>query len=63
MSRCEYEDCNQEAHFALYQFKKNFTKKWVNVYDEHDKLIASANSQLRRGYPNKIFKEVYESKL
>ena len=58
MTRCEYEDCGREAHFALYQFKNNFTKKWVNVCDKHDRFIAEANSQLRRDYPNKIFKEV-----
>ena len=47
--KCEYEGCHLKAKYALYRFDKT-TKKWVNVCDEHDREIVTANAQFKRKY-------------
>ncbi len=58
MVKCEYEGCQQEAKYALYQLNEDFTKRWVQVCDWHDKLISSTNNRIKRDNPDRIFKEV-----
>lgn len=44
---CEYEGCQKEAQYALYRFYPDFTKKWVNVCDIHDRRVAQEGRRLR----------------
>ena len=52
---CEVNNCKVKAKFALYQFMENFTKKWVNVCDYHDKYIVLSNAKLRKQYPGGVW--------
>ena len=54
--KCEYPKCKKEAEFALYWLKDD-GKQWVNLCDEHDRIVATASSRLRLQYPDKRFKE------
>ena len=56
---CQYEGCLREAKYALYRFYPNFTKKWINVCDRHDKDIAQEAQGLRfASKPDAVWKEV-----
>ena len=46
---CEYEGCGKEAKYALYRLYPDFTKKWVNVCDLHDRRVAQESRRLRAG--------------
>ncbi len=56
--KCEYNDCQNEAKFDLYELKENFTKKWIHVCDFHDKLVAISNVHLSRDNPDKRFVDI-----
>ena len=58
MIKCEYPGCDEEAQYALFQLFDNFTKKWVQLCDLHDRLIASRSRRLKGYNPNKTFEEV-----
>ena len=58
-SMCEYEGCNSEVQYALYELRDNFTKMWRHYCKRHDELIAERNAQLKKEYPNAHWREVY----
>ena len=55
---CQYRGCNKEAHYALFQLRDDFTKKWVQVCDKHDKETANHNGELLSLFPDKVWTEV-----
>jgi len=48
---CDFVGCGLKAKFALYQLLPDFTKRWLNVCDRHDRIIAEENAKLRALYP------------
>lgn len=56
--KCEYPNCKKEAEFALYWLKVGRTKQWVNLCNEHDRIVAIDSRRLRLRNPDRIFKEV-----
>ncbi len=55
---CKIDGCNKEAHYAIFQMRDDFTKRWIDVCDKHDLEIERQNTIFLRLFQGKMWKEV-----
>ena len=57
--RCEYPNCDKEAEYSLFEYLPNLTKRWLQVCDWHDRIIAQHTRKVLMRFDAKEFKEIY----
>ena len=48
--QCEYDGCSRAGPFALYLTYPGGTKHWINVCDQHERVVAQENLKRAGGH-------------
>ena len=47
--RCQVDGCGAYTRYGIYKLSLDKSKKWVEVCDEHEKLIGAENIRIQGG--------------